>query len=199
MNTNKLLILLTSACVIISGGFFIYKNISTDSENQPSSQIYSKDEATALADTILVQNSSKTTEFSTLEEANAYISSLNTISSTEEAADFITNFLYACESNQINIMASFFEEEHWVDVIQNQVVPAYDITNTYSFKYSNISVSNGDNDNEYIASYTLTVIDNNTQKVHSEFYREDTFLLNKEFEDIAISNYKRNTLDYKTF
>lgn len=198
MNSNKIILCIVAGCIATSGLFLLFKNNSKN-DVVTNEKIYSDSETQEIINGIGVINSSKTSKFDSLDEVNEYIDTLNSISGPEEASDFIKSFLDACESNRIDNMVVFFNESYWGTVIQNQLVPAYDKTNTYSFKYSDLSVKPGSNENEFIANYTLTVTDNKTNKKHSQFYREDTFVLMKIFEDITIESYVRNTLDYKTF
>lgn len=196
MNSKKIILVIVIACVSITGVIYFINKSKDNREN--TTPKYTNTEVGDIKNNMLVERGSKSVEFDTFEELQEYTNTLNTISK-EEATEFITSFLKASESNVIENIIPFYDELLWDTVISKGLFPAHDKTNSYSFSISDITISEGNDEDEYLAAYTLTLTDNASKEIYAELQREDKIKLNKIFETIKIEDYLRETKKHKIF
>ena len=194
MNTNTKILLISGVCICLSIGGFIYLNQkNTPPENKATvdySDVYSN---------IEIETETKAVQFDTYEEMLEYSEAINSINGLDEATDFIARFYNSCTQNNLELMLTYYNTLTWDTIMEKEAFPFYDKTSTLSFAIEDLNVIEGEEEYQYVATYTQVITDSNTKEKLAELKRKDMFELSKLFEQITIDRYVRETIEEKYF
>ena len=194
MNYFAKITIISSVAVCIGVGAFFIPNMINNKEETESKTDYSE-----IYNKIESKTEIKKVQFDTAEEMFEYAESITKINGIEEATSFLTEFLEICSTGKPEVMLTYYNSSLWENVLDNNIFPFYDSTGSVLFKATDITVEEGDKENEYIANYTVIAVDSETNETLAELKRKDTFVLYKDFEVIKIINYSRKTVDEKYY
>lgn len=194
MNTNKKILIITGVCVCLGIGGYMYLN----HKDTPTETIEKVDYSDIYSN-IEVETETKAVQFDTYEEMMEYSESINTISGLDEATDFIARFYNSCTQNNLELMLTYYNTLTWDTIMEMEAFPFYDETSTLSFAVEDLKVIEGEDDYQYVATYTLVITDSSTKEKLAELKRKDMFELSKLFEEITIDRYVRETIEEKYF
>lgn len=194
MNTNKKILIITGVCVCLGIGGYIYWN-QKDTPTETTEKVDYSD----IYSNIEVETETKAVQFDTYEEMMEYSESINTISGLDEATDFIARFYNSCTQNNLELMLTYYNTLTWDTIMEMEAFPFYDETSTLSFAVEDLKVIEGEDDYQYVATYTLVITDSSTKEKLAELKRKDMFELSKLFEEITIDRYVRETIEEKYF
>lgn len=190
---GKVAIIGTMVIGIGAAIYFIPKNSQQETDapiQKDFSDIYNNLETTTEI---------KHVPFETADEMFDYTEKITSINGIEEATEFINKFLQDCSYGSKELMLTYYNNSIWDTVLNNNAFPFLDETGSVTFKTKDLIVTEGKEEYEYIAKYTIVATLSETGELLATLDREDTFFLYKDFENILILDYKRNTINEKYY
>ena len=197
MNKQKILILTIGILTVsILGGFYL---INKPNSNELNNEVEKSTLKQTVEDNFTSTMVTKSEQFGTVEEMEEYVYTINTITSEEEGISFIEDFLINSSFNQPELVIGYYKNILRDSIIELELLPVYDDSGYFDFDVSEIDIkcTSKDDFNSYEASYILTMIDKETGENFYQFNRKDKFELEKEMENIYITDYERNTVNSK--
>lgn len=186
---GKIAIIGTVVVGIGAAIYFIPKTTQSNTETTTQndySDIYNNIETTTEM---------KYVQFDTADEMFEYTEKITSINGVEEVTEFLNKFLQDCSYGSKELMLTYYSRSIWDVVLNKNAFPFLDETGTVTFKAKDLVVTEGENEYEYKAKYTLVATLSETDELLATLEREDTFMLYKDFENIMITDYLRNTIN----